>query len=271
MKLVATDLDRTLLNDADLISDRNLRTLELLQKCGSIPVIVTGRNLFSAQKVLSPDLPIDYLIFSSGSGIVDWKSKEIIYKKSLHSLEVEKSVKILMQHQADFMIHLEIPQNHLFVYYQNGFYNQDFLNRIKLYKDQAKNWNEDVLKQPASQILAVIPEAEMDKFNRIKQELDFVKVIRTTSPLDHKTLWLEIFPENVSKGHTLKWLSRKLNIPRKNTCSLGNDYNDIDMLSWTRVSNLVANAPDELKMNYPQTLSNNEDGFSEWVQNVILI
>ncbi|KQC11613.1 MAG: hypothetical protein APR54_10725 [Candidatus Cloacimonas sp. SDB] len=271
MKLVATDLDRTLLNDDNLLSDRNLKTLKLLRKNGLITVIVTGRNLYSAHKVLDSDLPVDYLIFSSGSGIVDWKSKEIIYKRSLNPAEVEESVKILMRHQADFMIHQEIPRNHLFVYYQNGFYNQDFLNRIKLYNDQAGNWNDAVLKKPASQILAVIPKAEMNKFFGLRQELDFVKVIRTTSPLDHKTLWLEIFPENVSKGHTLKWLSRKLNIPRKNTCSLGNDYNDIDLLEWTRVSYLVANAPEELKRSYPQTLSNNEDGFSEWVEKVVLI
>jgi Cof subfamily protein (haloacid dehalogenase superfamily) len=269
MKLAATDLDRTLLDNAGNLSDRNLKALNKLKSKGFVTVIATGRNLYSARKVLEPDLPLDYLVFSSGCGVLDWDKDRIIYNRTLSEESVDRAVKILMKHKADFMIHKEIPHNHHFVFFQNGFYNADFQQRIKIYRDFTSEWNGEKINFNVSQILAVIPEKEMAKFNEIRHELEFVKVIRTTSPLDHETRWLEIFPPDVSKGHTLAWLSKELNIPAENTYSLGNDYNDIDMLEWTEVSYLVANAFEDLKLIFPHTLSNEENGFSVWAENII--
>jgi len=271
MNLIVTDLDRTLLNNNGSISDQNLNALNKLRSNRFVTAIATGRNLYSAYKVLPPDLPLDYLIFSSGCGIMQWRDNKIILKQSLDKASIEKAVEVLIKHQADFMIHEQIPANHKFVFYQNGFYNSDFHNRIKLYSDFAQPWDGKYDHKAASQILAVIPVEEMKKFNIIKKELDFVKVIRATSPLDHETLWLEIFPENVSKGHAVQWLCEKLKIQRRNTFSLGNDYNDIDMLNWTSSSYVVSNAPDDLKKIYPVTASNEENGFTDWVENKILI
>jgi Cof subfamily protein (haloacid dehalogenase superfamily) len=268
MKIAATDLDRTLLQNNEKLSEINLRALYDLKSAGFITVIATGRNLYSCRKVISPELPFDYLIFASGCGVIEQKSGKIIYRKKLEKVEIEQAVEVLMLHQADFMIHQEIPDNHFFQFYQNGFKNEDFHNRIELYKDYASPW-QGVVPETASQILAVIPAAELEKYNQLKQELDFVKVIRTTSPLDHTTVWLEIFPADVSKGHTLEWLCKKLQISRDNSCSLGNDYNDIDMLNWTRYSYLVDNAPAELKTAFRQVPSNQENGFAVWVEEII--
>jgi len=267
--MVVTDLDRTLLNNDNVISDQNLDTLGKLKTKGFITAIATGRNLYSAYKVLQDDLSLDYLLFSSGCGIMHWQDKKIIQKRSLNKSEINKAVEVLIRHQADFMIHQQIPENHRFYYYSNGSSNSDFLNRIKLYNDFAEPLNNKLDLHTASQILAVIPLEERWRFENIKQELDFVKVIRATSPLDHKTLWLEIFPEMVSKGHALEWLCKELLINRENTFSLGNDYNDIDMLDWTEGSHVVSNAPDDLKEIYPVTASNEENGFSVWVENTI--
>lgn len=268
MKIAATDLDRTLLHDNESLSEINLQALHDLKAAGFVNVVATGRNILSAHKVIAADLPVDYLIFSSGCGVIDWRTQKIIYERKLPQIEIKQTIAVLMLHKADFMIHQEIPDNHFFQYYQNGFANEDFHKRIELYEDFALPWDGKI-PESASQILAVIPVAELEKFDLIKQELNFVKVIRATSPLDHITVWLEIFPADVSKGHTLEWLSKKLKIPRKNTCSLGNDYNDIDMLNWTAHSYLVDNAPADLKVQFPKVKSNLENGFSHWAQHII--
>ena len=66
--MVITDLDGTLLNSGRIVSPENRRALERLGELGVVRVIATGRSLFSFNKVIERDFPVDYLLFSSGGG-----------------------------------------------------------------------------------------------------------------------------------------------------------------------------------------------------------
>jgi hypothetical protein len=74
---------------------------------------------------------------------------------------------------------------------------------------------------------------------------------------------MEIFPESVSKGNGIDWLCNKLKIDSSETISVGNDYNDIDMLEYTAEKFIVSNAPDDLKERFPICKSNQESGFTD--------
>ena len=73
--MLITDFDGTLLTDDKQIAQQDLNTLAGLRSAGIITVIATGRSLFSFMRALdqmglSPkELPVDYLIFSTGAGI----------------------------------------------------------------------------------------------------------------------------------------------------------------------------------------------------------
>ena len=47
--------------------------------------------------------------------------------------------------------------------------------------------------------------------------------------------------------------------------AVGNDYNDLDLLSWAHTGFLVDNAPEELKIQYENVSSNNDNGFTKAV------
>ncbi|MFO7459557.1 MAG: HAD hydrolase family protein, partial [Desulfatiglandales bacterium] len=89
--------------------------------------------------------------------------------------------------------------------------------------------------------------------------------IQTTSPLDGRSMWIEVFPAQVSKSLTTAWLAAKLTIPRDRTVSVGNDYNDLDLLEWTPDRFVVANAPRDLSARFPTVASNNDGGVAEAV------
>jgi Cof subfamily protein (haloacid dehalogenase superfamily) len=268
IKIVFTDLDRTLLRDDNTFSERNLQALLNLQERGIVVVIATGRNIFSARKVLNSNLPIDYLMFSSGSGIVDWKTQKLIYENHLDSDEVQKVYNIFGTHDVDFMIHHPIPDNHYFDYVKKSKINKDFERRINLYKQYAQNLH--IPPKRASQFIAILNSREQVKFEEIKQEIDFLKVIRATSPLDHESIWLEVFPKGVSKGHSAHWLCSRLGIDQKYTLGIGNDFNDIDLLEFTSYSCVVANSPEELKEKYIVIDSNQDDGFGKCMEKLII-
>jgi len=101
--------------------------------------------------------------------------------------------------------------------------------------------------------------------NRLFTSLADMKLIRTTSPLDGKSFWLEIFPHDVSKACAAEWLRRRLGYTRSKTFALGNDYNDLDLLDWANFSYVVKNAVQDLKYKYKIISDHNSNGFSEAV------
>lgn len=262
-QMVITDLDGTLFNNNHEVSLKDMKSLFWLGENNVVRVLATGRNFFSITKALKDNFPIDYLIFSSGAGIYNWKNKTLLHSHYLPDFEVKQISKILISHQVDFMIHEMIPENHKFVYHRSKSVNPDFESRIKIYKDFA--FELDVNKDKydhACQILAVFPN-DIELFEEIQQKFKDIKIIRATSPLDGNSIWMEIFPETVSKGHGVDWLCKKLDINQSKTISLGNDYNDIDMLEYTAKKYVVSNAPEDLKERFPVCKSNQESGFTD--------
>jgi len=103
----------------------------------------------------------------------------------------------------------------------------------------------------------------LSTYEMVKKRLSQFKVIRATSPLDGKTLWVEIFQHNVSKGNAAAWLCSRIGCTSDSVLGIGNDYNDIDLLQWTGHSIVVANAPEELKSQFEVTDSNINNGVTK--------
>jgi len=269
LQMVVTDLDGTLLNPERKISSKDTNTLRMLGRKNVVRVIATGRSLFSVNKVLLPNCPIDYLIFSSGAGIQDWETKEIIQQHSMQSTDILKITEYLMNHNIDFMIHDTIPNSHHFYFFTSGKENPDFERRLDIYKPYASPYDiNEVNVKSASQFVAILPDSKPE-YTTIRTDLNKFRVIRTTSPLDHKTLWVEIFPRQVSKGHAAAWLCNQLNIDQSQVLSIGNDYNDLDLLEWSKHSFVVENAPDDLKRKFRITKANHKSAFTASVETLI--
>lgn len=268
IKIVFTDLDGTLLRKDQSISSKDIETLNLLGRNKILRVAATGRSLYSVRKVLTNEMPFDYVIFSSGAGVIDWRTQEIIFAKILDNKTVVEISEIFINHCLDFMIHKPIPENHKFVSFSSGRNNPDFIRRTNIYKNFILPKSQPSDFGSACQLLAVLPDNPF-LFDRIQKQLNGVKVIRATSPLDNNSIWLEVFPEDVSKGHTADWLCKKENINPKYSVGIGNDYNDEDLLNFTQCSFVVENAPEELKKQYLTTSCYMTNGFSNAVYQVL--
>lgn len=267
--MVITDLDGTLLRSDCTFSPTDLATLEYLGQRQIVRVIATGRSLYSLRKVIPETFPIDYTIFSSGAGILDWQTQQLLIAHHLSLPEVTTALNLLIEHNFDFMLHHPIPDNHHFWYYSTGRENPDFLRRYELYRDFAAPWHPTGMTIPekACQFVAIAacPEA-FSRYTLIRDQLPGLKVIRATSPLDSASIWIEIFPQTVSKALASAWLADQFHLPYSKLLALGNDYNDLDLLQWAQHSMVVANAPTDLKARYQTVRSNDQDGFTQAVE-----
>ncbi len=263
-----TDLDGTLLDKNALCSPRNRKCLEHLGERGILRSIATGRTLFSARKAIAPDFPIDYLIFSTGAGVMDWATQELIFSAHLQSSEIQPLLTALQAEQMDFMVHAPMPENHHFVYRQNTAANPDFFSRLALYPGYFQPWKTDVL--PWDEITGILiitpPEETMQRFDWLVTNWPQYQIIRATSPLDMVSGWLEVFPRHISKSQTSDWLVNLHQLQREQVLAVGNDYNDVDLLAWAGSACVVANAPSDLRQHYREVASHCQDGFSEAVE-----
>lgn len=269
VNMVVTDLDGTLLNDAQQVHEQDLHTLRKLGEKNILRVVATGRNLYSALNKLDRHFPIDYLVFSSGAGIWEWEKQKLIHSQYLAGDQVKAIAKKLIDYDIDFMIHEVIPENHKFVYHRSQQSNPDFERRYRLYEKFAEALDPASENyQHACQILA-IPGARTELYEQLIREIPGAKVIRTTSPLDGISMWIEIFPTGVSKGHGVEWLCRYTRTDPAKTLGIGNDYNDLDLLQFTQNSFVVENAPDDLRNLYPSCKSNQKCGFTDAVKRIL--
>lgn len=263
MKIVATDLDGTLLPHGGKVSNKDLDTLRMLGNRGVIRVVATGRSFYAILRNIPRTFPIDYLIFSTGVGVMNWRTGEIIFSSQISSNRVKYLVKELTRHNLDFMLHKPVPDTHHFYYSGTENPVSDFHDRMRHYPDYCFPLREDEYPE-SCQALAFI-EPDMNRFERIAASLSDYKVIRTTSPINGENMWIEVFDKNVSKGHALEMLASKLNVLRSDVMVVGNDFNDVDMLDFTSHSYVVANAPELLKQQHRVVGDASSSGFSEAV------
>jgi len=265
--LFITDFDGTLLRSDRTLDEKDLETLEKLGRMNIVRVIATGRSLYSLNRAVDSSLPIDYIIFSTGAGIMKYPEGNLLRKVDLDPDAVRSTIKTLMAAELNFMVHRPVPDNHQFAYWSFRTDETDFFRRIELYKECSWPLDGDYDGfGAAAQLLAVVSNGRViELLDSLRNRLPKLTIIRTTSPLDGKSTWIEFFHPEVSKSRAADWLAAQLGIHRKNTLSVGNDYNDLDLLEWADRRYVVDNAPQDLKDRFPVVSSNNHCGVTEAV------
>lgn len=255
--MLLLDFDGTLFQTGKFIATQDVRRLMELEG-QLVRVIATGRSLYSLKKVIDDTFPLDYLIFSTGAGIMDWSTQKIIRASQIPGPLVDQIIDILRASKHSFFVHRSLPDNHYFYYYLGPSLPADFERRFDLYRDFAQPLEKRQKGEAASQILVITNQmVQVEKeLQKIRQKIN---VIRTTSPLDGHSVWLEIFDRGTNKALAAQWLSRRLNILPENTIAIGNDFNDLDLLHWAGKAFVVDSAPEALKKQF-NVLNTSESG-----------
>lgn len=261
-KLLATDLDGTILARNASFNKADLEVLESLGKKGIIRIVATGRTLQSAFKVLPNDFPIDYLVFSSGAGIYCWKEKKLLLTQHLGFEKTKVLVEIFNRHHIEYTLHHPIPDNHQFFHPEGNDPHPDFERYLEFNNADAELINSHVPELEYTQTLAFMP--NMEVFETIRSQIKDIKVVRATSPIDGQSIWMECFDINVSKANGILKICQIESINTEAVTVIGNDYNDLDMLTTFQNAFVVDNAPDELKQQFENLRDVREAPLQDW-------
>jgi hydroxymethylpyrimidine pyrophosphatase-like HAD family hydrolase len=171
-----------------------------------------------------------------------------------------------MGRELGFMLHGPVPENHFFTYWEPPKAHPDFQLRCQRHAAYARRWEPGFSPVASSQFLVVVgAEEAASRHDELRAALDGYSVIRATSPLSPDSAWLEIFPPQVSKSQAAAWLAGRHQLKASEVLAVGNDYNDLDLLSWAGTAYVVGDAPDLLRRSFSSVARHDESGFAEAV------
>lgn len=276
--LIVSDLDGTLLSKKTPLSELNRRSFERARNLGGVCAIATGRSLLGVTEELEETFPIDYLIFSSGAGIYDWQDKKLIHQRNLDRGQVETVHNYLQglsrEFSLDFTIQLEAPDTHQFLFTPENPENSDFVARLRYHQNHGTPLNTNNLPRSASEFIIIQPpHIGSTVFERVKNDLgNSFNVVRATSPIDTQSVWIEVFHLEASKGNAADWVRRRHGLSLDHTCALGNDYNDLQLLSWAKNPLVVGDAAPELLVQFESVANHSESALAQaleiWLQKI---
>lgn len=279
MRLIAIDLDGTLLDSRDTISARSVMAIKKLQRQGIEVTLATGRDYHNACEIAKKAGLRTHIISSNGTSVHSVDDHRLftvgiqpeVVKNILAWLEQEKYYYEVTANDTTYtpvytQQYLENELNLL----QNS---PDILEELqlelgKLMRPIAKvhHYGEMFTPDNAYQnILVFSPNQE--RLAASRAFFTAMPELSVVSSLDHN---IEMNARAASKGAALQVLADALGISLEETLAMGDNYNDVSMFKIAKYSIAMGNAKDDIKAGCSYvTLTNDEDGVAHAIDNII--
>ena len=268
IKLIAIDLDGTLLKDDKTISDKNRETLMKAKEQGIKVVLCTGRPLNSVVGHLETLNLLDegdYAVTFNGGLIQRNDTGEVISKElmsyddvvTLYELTQELDLPLDIVAGSEVLTVQPQPETCQSLYHT--------LNPLLTYKDipleevsKEGSYNKMVCAVPSEAIeekMPLIPACYHERYNIVRSG-EFI---------------FEFLPKTVSKGFGLKRLGEILDIKPEEMMALGDEENDLSMIEFVGLGVAMENGSDVVKNSAQHiTVTNEEDGVAVAVEKFVL-
>jgi len=261
-KLIAADMDGTLLNDDSILTERTKAAVISAVKAGVLFVASSGRPMCAMEEinaVFDEDLP--FIIFN-GATVITGKSRKILFSSSLcldhikqiYSFGIERGVPVVMWAGEQFWASCD---NKLVREYQK-------ISGAELHII------DDIKKCGKFNVSKMLWIDEPENITRYQREMDKYFNGRLNCHPSRPD-FLEFVGAEASKGAALCEIGKVYGIDKSEMIAVGDNYNDLSMLEYAGFGVAMQNAPDDIKSVCQYiTSSNNDDGVAMVIDRYIL-
>ncbi|PPK93180.1 HAD superfamily hydrolase (TIGR01484 family) [Kineococcus xinjiangensis] len=236
-RLVALDIDGTILDHDERLSDRVRDAVQALARTGTHVVIATGRSLHGALPVLDRlGLARGYAVCSNGSVTVrldpgQEKGYEVV---SLRTFDPTPAVELLHEHLPNALYAVEVLGRgyKLTAPFPDG----ELTGDIQIVPF------DELFAEPAMRVVVRSPEHTPQEFVELVQRVGLHGAAYSVG----WTAWLDLAPEGVTKASALDAVRSWLHVDPAETLAAGDGRNDIEMLQWAARSVAMGNGPAEV-------------------------
>lgn len=276
IKLIASDLDGTIIDDTSSIPENNLKAINDIQKT-NIPFVVCTGKTYSMSKDICKSLNAKYGIFGNGSQIIDLTTGKEISRQTLSSSDILSCFNIIQKYNLHIHAYTEnriITTTPLYMDLRNSllFPGKIDFQIVDSVIDYIQKEEPVILKLIISSSSELSQVKDSLKQNTNFNIIHFIKRGKYKDTIINKEYeYLDISPANVSKGNALQFLMKHLNIEQNNLLSIGDNLNDIDMFQISGIGAALNNASDEVKKAATYITQNSVEnaGFAETIYKFI--
>lgn len=274
-RLVAIDLDGTLLSSDRSVPEENRRALADCRSAGVTIAIVTGRRFPGALPFLR-NLPVDaFVVANSGAIIKSGVEGEILRRRLLRLSLAERILRIAADRKMEPVVH-DGPNAEGFLFLHENARGAPHLSSYLNQSDPAPRWSSEVrLERDPVQIgFASDVRRIRELASHIESELGTrareVNLSRTEYPVEDFAL-LDVLAHEATKAEALAFLCGHIDIPLSATVAIGDNWNDLDMLERAGLGVVMANAVTELRSRgFAETSDNDHAGVAKAIDRYVL-
>ena len=260
-KLIAADMDGTLLNDRHELTERTITAITGAVEAGVLFVTATGRPFYGIGIVndhITGDMP--FIIFN-GASVVMGKSKEMLFRKQLDASLAKEVYALGMERGIPLIMWTEQLWCNSECKATMG-YRKYFDLDMRIIENIDDFEDEFIYKFIWFGMPDVIGKLQSEMQEHFRGRLN----CHTSQPE-----YLEFVGPDADKGSAMAELGRVYDIDRSEMIAIGDGHNDISMLKYAGLGIAMENAPEAVKAVCGEvTLSNNNDGVAAVIEKYIL-
>ena len=284
IKLLALDLDGTLLNSSGKIPEANRQAIRKAEEKGVLVTIATGRRFRDARPIgleLELNAP---LITHNGALIKYADTLETVNVSILSNQTIREILRVGREFGADALLSADPDGKGVLLYDTISADNvplQKYLWWAKSFHgDEAEEAVhhvqslEDVLDETVTVHVsfsgACVSMAHLEMI--LRAELDSIATVLTTVYTNLNFTLIDILPPDASKGIGVEKLALINDLRAENVMTMGDNFNDLEMLEFAGTPVVMGNASPELleREEFYTTLSNDENGVAAAIEKYIL-
>ena len=238
MKLLALDIDDTLVGTGKLPSERLKKAVRLAEANGVTVVLATGRGFLGTKQIRDSLCVYGPLIHYGGAVVSDGRTGEHLFANYLRPQDVVTAFAV-----ADtFEIHAQIYEEDTVVFRKPNAFTEQYTGILNLPYIVDPNLLYRPLDAIPKVLYAVDPNREAELYREIRSLLP-----KHLSVLCSKPGFIEIGSVSSTKGSALEKVAALLGIERKDVTAIGDNTLDLDMIEWAGTGICVANDNDLVK------------------------
>ena len=261
-KLIATDLDGTIVAHYGFISDRTKIAFAAAHAAGIHIYFITGRPI-RWMKEIKENFNFGLGVCGNGALLYDFINEKVLEEWSF-SIEAQlETVKRLRQVIPSVSFATEIGEDFL--------REKKYVPRWDIGEDNVGvDLIEEVITAPALKMLARCSDGEFSSDEMLALASKALEGIATVTHSNSTDSLLEISAVGVSKGATLSRVAGRLGLTADDCVTFGDNPNDFSMLSWASRSWAMADGhPDLMKYAKFQTDPHQEDGVAKVIEQLL--